>query len=360
MIITKESIQKTTDTFRPKAFICLVDEMSEVMNSTNFKLVSSIQNNIGSIARLGRAAACHLVLATQRPSSNVINADLKNNIQCGVLLGDFDASASTLIFDEDISARSKPEIKGRGYIKSGKEITEFQSFWTEKEKDFVKKDLSKAPKLPDAPKREPKKKGDDDLGGFVSRGGRRQPSRDDMVRDMERMRRDAGIDTASRKEAPRQARDEVVPRRPVITGDDSFNPDDHLHARQVKPELTVEAVKPVVKVDGEVKVGAAVDAAVEPHIEQQLKKSVAVEVPVMHDAVEQPLHAVAHEQPLKPAMGGEQPVSGPKMTLKISHGKDGDEVAVGGAEVPLQPAGEAAPKMKIRLNHGGGGNGAKV
>lgn len=76
---------------------------------------------------------------TQRPSSNVINSDLKNNIQMGCLLGDFDSGASALIFDKDVSAMSKPEIKGRGFIKSGKEIYEFQSYWTEKDKDFIKK-----------------------------------------------------------------------------------------------------------------------------------------------------------------------------------------------------------------------------
>lgn len=149
MKITKNDIKQIKGEYEPKAMICIVDEMSEVMSGGKggFKLVSSIQTNLGSIARLGRAAGCGLVLATQRPSANVIDADLKNNIQMGCLLGDFDASASTLIFDEDISNRAKPQIKGRGFIKSGKEIYEFQSFWTEKEKHFVEKDMSQLPIL---------------------------------------------------------------------------------------------------------------------------------------------------------------------------------------------------------------------
>lgn len=137
MILTKENIQKTKGKFQPKAILILCDEMSEVMNDSNYKMVNSISNSLGSIARLGRAAGVHLCLATQRPSSNVINADLKNNIQMSCLLGDFDTGASSLLFDKDISYLSKPEIKGRGFLKSGKEIYEFQSFWTEKEKDFI-------------------------------------------------------------------------------------------------------------------------------------------------------------------------------------------------------------------------------
>ena len=140
MKLTLDNVKKETGKFEPKAVLILVDELSEVMNDTNYKMVSSIQNSLGSIARLGRAAGVHLCLATQRPSSNVINADLKNNIQMGVLLGDFDTGASTLIFDEDISDLAKPEIKGRGFIKTGKDINEFQSYWTEKEKDFLLRD----------------------------------------------------------------------------------------------------------------------------------------------------------------------------------------------------------------------------
>ena len=150
MRIGLQDIKQIDGEYRPKAMLMIVDEMSEVMSGgsgSGYKLVNSIQQSLGSIARLGRAAGCGLVLATQRPSSNVIDADLKNNIQMYCLLGDFDASASTLLFDTDISSRSKPEIKGRGFLKSGKQILEFQSFWTEKEHDFVKKDLSNLPNI---------------------------------------------------------------------------------------------------------------------------------------------------------------------------------------------------------------------
>lgn len=136
LVITKNNIHKTQDVFNPKAIIIVIDELSEIMNDNDYKIVSNITTDLGSIARLGRAAGCHLCLATQRPSSNIINADLRNNIQMSCLLGDFDSSASTLVFDKDISDLSKPEIKGRGFIKTGKEIIEFQAYYTEKEKDF--------------------------------------------------------------------------------------------------------------------------------------------------------------------------------------------------------------------------------
>lgn len=137
MILKKGDITRSKGIFKPKAVIFMVDEMNEVMMGTggkSFQMVSNIQDGLGSIARLGRAAGCHLVLATQRPSSNVINSDMKNNIQQSVLLGDFDSNSSTLIFDSDISHMAKPSIKGRGFIKNSNEIVEFQSYYAEVDK----------------------------------------------------------------------------------------------------------------------------------------------------------------------------------------------------------------------------------
>lgn len=57
------NVVKTEDDFIVKPIICVIDEMSEIMDSPSYKMTDSIKNSISSIARLGRAAACHLCLA---------------------------------------------------------------------------------------------------------------------------------------------------------------------------------------------------------------------------------------------------------------------------------------------------------
>lgn len=114
------------------------------MNSDNYKAVDAIKQALGSIARLGRAAAVHLALACQRASGGTISSDLKNNIQMSVLLGGFDSGASTLMFEKDISNLAKPEIKGRGFIQSGNEIIETQTYFTRPESDWVFDETLKA------------------------------------------------------------------------------------------------------------------------------------------------------------------------------------------------------------------------
>ena len=47
------------------------------MTSDDYKSVDIVKQALGSIARLGRAAAVHLALACQRASGSTISTDLK-------------------------------------------------------------------------------------------------------------------------------------------------------------------------------------------------------------------------------------------------------------------------------------------
>ena len=99
--VTLSDIKKTTGIYNPKILLFLADELNELMTSDDFKSVEVVRNSLGSIARLGRAAGCHLALACQRASSGTINGDLMNNIQQSILLGAFDSGSSTMMFEKD-------------------------------------------------------------------------------------------------------------------------------------------------------------------------------------------------------------------------------------------------------------------
>lgn len=134
--IDKNTIRKSRGIYTPKILLFLADELNELMTSDDFKSVDTVKGALGSIARLGRAAGVHLALACQRASGNTISADLKNNIQMCCLLGGFDDGASQLMFEKDISNLAKPQIKGRGFVGSGQEIIETQTYYTQPEKDW--------------------------------------------------------------------------------------------------------------------------------------------------------------------------------------------------------------------------------
>ena len=134
--LDRDTIEKTKGIFTPKALLFLADELNELMTSDDYKSVDTVKSSLGSIARLGRAAGVHLALACQRASGSTISTDLKNNIQMACLLGGFDDGASQLMFEKDISNLAKPEIKGRGFIQSGNEIIETQTYYTQPDLDW--------------------------------------------------------------------------------------------------------------------------------------------------------------------------------------------------------------------------------
>lgn len=67
---------------------------------------------IGSIARLGRAAGVHLVIATQRPDTKIIPGEIRANLTtragCGVLT----SAASIMAFEDNSGMRIPSKVKG--------------------------------------------------------------------------------------------------------------------------------------------------------------------------------------------------------------------------------------------------------
>ena len=127
--ITEKDIKVSKNAFVPRDIVFMIDDLATIMTDANdYRSVDIVKQALGSIARLGRAAGTHLVLCCQRASGSIISTDLMNNISMSVLLGGFDDAASYLMFNQDISNRCRPEIRGRGFIGSGNEIIETQIF----------------------------------------------------------------------------------------------------------------------------------------------------------------------------------------------------------------------------------------
>ena len=75
--------------------VVIVDEYMEMM----FHAPKDLEMYIASLSRLARASGIHLVLATQRPSSDVITSDIKANIPCRASFTVVDWRESKTILD---------------------------------------------------------------------------------------------------------------------------------------------------------------------------------------------------------------------------------------------------------------------
>ena len=108
-----------------KARVIIIDELADLM--LNRETRRSVENSIVRIAQLGRAAGCHLILATQRPSTNVITGLIKANIPCKLAF-----MTSNAVDSRVIGCKGAENLNGRGdgllNIAGRKELERVQAF----------------------------------------------------------------------------------------------------------------------------------------------------------------------------------------------------------------------------------------
>lgn len=104
--------------------IVACDEIAEVLDKTGLEkeekvLVGQIESKLSTIARLGRAFGIHLALATQRPSSDILKGEIKNNMGYRAC-GRADKVLSQIILDNtDGAEKISPNDQGMFLTNSG-------------------------------------------------------------------------------------------------------------------------------------------------------------------------------------------------------------------------------------------------
>jgi len=113
-----------------KRYIFACDELAEMLDKTGLtkdqkETVNKIEGLLSTIARQGRAFGIHLILATQRPDSAILNGQIKNNINCRIC-GRADNVLSMIILDNTDAADLIPDdAQGRFLLHDG---TIFQAY----------------------------------------------------------------------------------------------------------------------------------------------------------------------------------------------------------------------------------------
>ncbi len=81
--------------------VCVVDEYAELLMGTKKKADrEQVETGFVRIAQMGRAAGIHLVLATQRPSRQVVTGVLKANIPGRIALRVSNRVESGVVLDQ--------------------------------------------------------------------------------------------------------------------------------------------------------------------------------------------------------------------------------------------------------------------
>lgn len=125
----------------------VIDEIADLIYTAGKK----VEKVVANIARLGRGAGVHLIIATQHPKADILTRQITANIDTRIALKVFDASASRLVLNavgaQDLKGKGDALLRYDGELKhfqgayiSDEELTAFTHSWTltpVKEKETV-------------------------------------------------------------------------------------------------------------------------------------------------------------------------------------------------------------------------------
>ncbi|GBE16140.1 MAG TPA: DNA translocase FtsK [Proteobacteria bacterium] len=94
--------------------VVIIDELADLMMTTS----REVEECIARLGQMARAAGIHLIIATQRPSVDIVSGNIKNNITGRISFKVFDKANSRVILDSN----GAEQLLGRGdmlFVKTG-------------------------------------------------------------------------------------------------------------------------------------------------------------------------------------------------------------------------------------------------
>ncbi len=99
-------------------WLLVIDEAAEVLNvkpktKEEKEAYESIDQSLRTLARLSRAAGVHILMGIIRPSTDILDGQVKNNLLWRACAYFADEAASQLVLGNDKATRLPPNMKGR-------------------------------------------------------------------------------------------------------------------------------------------------------------------------------------------------------------------------------------------------------
>lgn len=111
-----------------------IDEISELLDTSGKskeqkKLIEGIEGKLNSLARLSRSTGINILAGTQRPDSNVLKGQIKNNLGARICGRMTDKEPSLMVLGTPDATKLPEDVKGRYMYSTGAEPVIIQGYF---------------------------------------------------------------------------------------------------------------------------------------------------------------------------------------------------------------------------------------
>ena len=122
--------------------IVTIDELAEMLDTTGRSKkevteIQAIEGKLNSIARLSRSTGINILAGTQRPDSNVLKGQIKNNLGARICGRMTDKEPSLMVLGSADATKIPEDVKGRYMFSVGSDPVLMQGYYF-KESDIIK------------------------------------------------------------------------------------------------------------------------------------------------------------------------------------------------------------------------------
>lgn len=121
-----------------------IDEIAEMLDRTGVTdkgIYEELEACLSTLARLSRATGINLIIGVQRPDAKILTGQIKNNVPVRICGRFADKPPSEIVLGNTM-ATCLPDIKGRFLYRMGNEMTEFQAYYFDDDKNLRTVDVT--------------------------------------------------------------------------------------------------------------------------------------------------------------------------------------------------------------------------
>lgn len=127
--LSTDDFEVTEGEYIPRDVFISIYNLNEIIEKEqDFSNIQQMQTILSSLIKNSSKAKMHFIVSGDKLDKDTFSSNILSFLTKRIAIGEIDESESKRLFDDDISYKSMPNIKGRGFTKIGDNMVEVQLY----------------------------------------------------------------------------------------------------------------------------------------------------------------------------------------------------------------------------------------